>query len=119
MSLTIAKAIETKRDGGKLTKEQIDFFVNGVTDDSWQDHQISAMLMAMFIRGLDDEETASLTLAMADSGEQMDLSELGVKTADKHSTGGEGWASQAERSTSWNLYPVSRSILMLLRQLNR
>lgn len=88
MCLTISNTIETKRDGGKLTKRQIDFFVQGVTDDSWQDHQISAMLMAIFIQGLDDDETAHLTLAMAASGEQMDLSVLGSKTADKHSTGG-------------------------------
>lgn len=88
MNLTISDTIELKRDGGKLSKEQIDFFVQGVTTDSWQDHQVSAMLMAMFIRGLDDDETAALTLSMAASGDQMDLSELGIKTADKHSTGG-------------------------------
>lgn len=88
MNLTISNTIELKRDGGKLSKEQIEFFVQGVTNDSWQDHQISAMLMAMFIRGLDDDETAALTLSMAASGDQMDLSELGIKTADKHSTGG-------------------------------
>lgn len=88
MSLTISETIELKRDGGRLTREQIEYFIQGVTDDSWQDHQVSAMLMAMFIRGLDDDETAALTLAMAASGDQMDLSGLGMKTADKHSTGG-------------------------------
>ena len=79
--------IAKKRDGGKLSAEEIGFFIRGYVVGSVPDYQASALLMAMFIRGLDDEETAQLTQAMTDSGDKADLSSLGT-VAVKHSTGG-------------------------------
>ncbi len=79
--------IAKKRDGGKLSAEEIGFFISGYVAGTIPDYQASALLMAMFIRGLDDEETAHLTQAMTDSGDKADLSSLGP-VADKHSTGG-------------------------------
>ncbi len=79
--------IEKKRDGGKLTAEEISYFIHGYVAGEVPDYQASALLMAMFIRGLDDEETAVLTQAMTDSGDKANLSALGI-VADKHSTGG-------------------------------
>jgi pyrimidine-nucleoside phosphorylase len=77
-----------KRDGQRLSTTDLESFVQGVSDGSWPDYQISAMLMAMFLRGLDDRETSDLTLAMARSGRQLDLSSLPGLKVDKHSTGG-------------------------------
>ncbi len=79
--------IEKKRDGGKLSAEEISYFIRGYVAGEVPDYQASALLMAMFIRGLDDEETAVLTQAMTDSGDKANLSALGI-VADKHSTGG-------------------------------
>ena len=77
-----------KRNGQKLTKQQIEYFVKGVTEGTIPDYQISSFLMAVYFQSLDTEETAQLTLAMAKSGEILDLSNIeGFKT-DKHSTGG-------------------------------
>lgn len=86
--MNIVDLIIKKRDGNKLTKDEIDFFIKGVSDDSLPDYQISAMLMAMFLKGMDDEETANLTLAMATSGDTFDLSPVKGIKVDKHSTGG-------------------------------
>jgi len=79
--------LEKKRDGGKLTREEIRFFIHGYVAGEIPDYQASALLMAAFIQGLDDEETVWLTEAMAHSGDMADLSSLGT-VADKHSTGG-------------------------------
>ncbi|MBQ7957507.1 MAG: thymidine phosphorylase [Clostridia bacterium] len=79
-----------KRNGGKLTKEEIDFFVKGVTDKTIELYHISALMMAIYFQGMDEEETLNLTLAMADSGEKMDLSRIDGIKVDKHSTGGVG-----------------------------
>jgi len=79
-----------KRNGGKLTKEEIDFFVKGVTDKTIEPYHTSALMMATYFQGMDEEETLNLTLAMASSGEQMDLSVIDGVKVDKHSTGGVG-----------------------------
>ncbi|HIT73890.1 MAG TPA: thymidine phosphorylase [Candidatus Fimicola cottocaccae] len=86
--MKILDLIIKKRDGMKLSKEEIDFFVKGVTDGTIPDYQTSAMLMAIYFRGLDDDETALLTIAMAHSGKVFDLSEINGIKVDKHSTGG-------------------------------
>ena len=78
--MNIVDLIIKKRDGGKLSKEEIEFFVNGTTDSSIPDYQISAMLMAIYFQNLDTEETSELTLAMANSGSTFDLSSIeGIK----------------------------------------
>ncbi len=82
--------IQKKRDGEKLTAEEVQIFISGVTDASWADYQITALVMAMFLQGLDAEEAAVLTKAMLNSGEVLDFSDLEMPVADKHSTGGVG-----------------------------
>jgi len=82
--------IARKRDGHALTREEIVAFVRGATDGSWADYQLSAMLMAIFLRGMSAEETAHYTDAMMHSGLVADLSGVGRPRADKHSTGGVG-----------------------------
>lgn len=82
--------IKKKRDGFSLTKEEIDFFIKGYVDGTIPDYQASAFCMAVFYKGMTEEETANLTMAMADSGDTVDLSIFGTLTADKHSTGGVG-----------------------------
>ena len=82
--------LEKKKRGGKLTDEEIRFFVDGFTKGEIPDYQASAFLMAAFINGLDREETVSLTMAMRDSGDVIDLSSIKGVKVDKHSTGGVG-----------------------------
>lgn len=82
--------IKKKRDGGELTKEEIEFFAFGAANGTVPDYQLSAMLMAIYFNGMSKRETAELTVAMANSGDTVDLSGLGAITADKHSTGGVG-----------------------------
>ena len=86
--MNIVDLIIKKRDGGKLTKEELNFFIKGVTDSSIPDYQVSAMLMAIYFQSLDSEETSELTLAMAHSGGTFDLSSIEGIKVDKHSTGG-------------------------------
>ena len=82
--------IRKKRDGGELSTEEIRYFTSEYTNGRIPDYQASALLMAIFIRGMNIRETTDLTLAMAHSGDTLDLSGVDGQTADKHSTGGVG-----------------------------
>lgn len=82
--------IRKKRDGEKLSREEINFFIEGVTSGSIADYQISALLMAIYLNGMDDSEQEILTHAMLHSGNTLDFSDIAKPKADKHSTGGVG-----------------------------
>ena len=80
--------IEKKRDGGKLSYEEINYWINGYVKGEIPDYQVSSLLMAIYFKGLDDEELKNLTLIMANSGDTVDLSEISGIKVDKHSTRG-------------------------------
>lgn len=82
--------IAKKRDGEILTEAEINSFIKGVCDETWADYQISSIIMAMFIRGLNQDEQTFLTQNMLHSGDLLDFSEINKPKADKHSTGGVG-----------------------------
>lgn len=82
--------IEKKKNGEELTKEEIEFIVQGYTDGSIYDYQMSAFLMAVYFQGMTKQETFELTMAMEASGDTLDLSEIKGIKVDKHSTGGVG-----------------------------
>lgn len=93
-----------KRNGEALSDEEIAFFIKGYTDGSIPDYQASALLMAIYFRGMTDKEIATLTMEMAHSGDMLDLSAIKGLKADKHSTGGVG------DKTSLVLTPLAASI---------
>lgn len=82
--------ISAKKSGKELSKEAIEYIVNGFTDGSIPDYQMAAFLMAVCLKGMTRSETLAMTLAMAKSGDMLDLSAIHGKKADKHSTGGVG-----------------------------
>ena len=88
--MNILDIIEKKRDKLELSNEEIKFFVDGYTNGTVTDYQAAALVMAIYLNGMSDEEITALTLAMAESGEVLDLSKLGENVVDKHSTGGIG-----------------------------
>ncbi len=102
--MRIYDIIEDKRNKKALSQEQIDFWIKGVVDKSVADYQSAALLMAIAINGMTDEETYYLTKAMADSGDKADLSAYGDRTVDKHSSGGVG------DSTSFIVIPVMSAL---------
>ncbi|MGP4072391.1 pyrimidine-nucleoside phosphorylase [Piscibacillus sp. B03] len=82
--------IAKKRDGEHLTKEEIQFFIDGYTDESIPDYQASALAMAIYFQDMNEEERANLTMSMVHSGDTIDLSDIEGVKVDKHSTGGVG-----------------------------
>ena len=88
--MTPQELITKKRDGKRLSAAEIEAFVEGVSRNSWADYQTTALVMAMFINGLDQSEQNALTRAMLHSGETLDFSDIDAPKADKHSTGGVG-----------------------------
>ena len=88
--MSIIEIIENKKVGKELSKEEIEFFVNGYTNNEITDYQAAALVMAICINGMTIEEISNLTMAMANSGEILDLKEIAPNTVDKHSTGGVG-----------------------------
>ena len=111
--------IHNKRIGGELTREELEFFEQGVTGGSIPDYQVSALLMAICFRSMTAREIADLTDLMAHSGEMVDLSPIDGFKVDKHSTGGVGdkttlvvapvggWDIPVGRSTSSKRFPDS------------
>ena len=87
--MNIQKIIEKKRDKKILNKEEIDYFITNYTNGNIPDYQAAALVMAIYINGMNEEEITNLTISMANSGDVLDLSELGI-VVDKHSTGGIG-----------------------------
>lgn len=87
--MDIQEIISKKRDKQELSKEEIEYFITNYTNGTIPDYQAAALTMAIYINGMNEKETTNLTLAMANSGEILDLSDLGM-VVDKHSTGGIG-----------------------------
>lgn len=86
--MRIYDIIEKKRDGLALTRKEIKFFIENYMKGTIADYQVSALLMAIYLKGMNDDEVSWLTHAMIESGEKLDLSKIQGVTVDKHSTGG-------------------------------
>jgi len=85
-----SEIIEKKRDGKRLSAKEIKWFIKSLIDNEIDNGQVSALLMAIFFRGMKDEEMFALVEAMVESGEKFNFNHLGSYVADKHSTGGVG-----------------------------
>ena len=88
--MNIIDIISKKRDGKELSEEEINYFITEYTNNRIEDYQAAALIMAIYIKGMNYRETKDLTMAMANSGDILDLSKLGSNVVDKHSTGGVG-----------------------------
>ena len=88
--MNILKIIAKKRDGLELSKEEIEYFIREYTNGNIPDYQASALIMAIYLNGMNSREIKDLTLVMAYSGDVLDLSQFGPNVVDKHSTGGVG-----------------------------
>ncbi len=88
--MNIVDIIEKKKKSIELTGREIKFVIDGIMDGSIKDYQISSLLMAICLRGMNSREIYDLTMAMRDSGDVLDLSKIGCRVVDKHSTGGVG-----------------------------
>lgn len=88
--MRMADLIHKKKQGGALTRDEIDFIVTGYTSGEIPDYQMSALLMAIYFKGMDRNETVNLTLAYVNSGDRIDLTPVKGIKVDKHSTGGVG-----------------------------
>lgn len=88
--MNVLNILAKKRDGKILTKEEIDFFIREYTNGNITDYQAASLLTSIYINGMDDQEITDLTLAMASSGDILDLSTISTNIVDKHSTGGVG-----------------------------
>ncbi len=110
--MRIYDIIEKKKRALTLSEEEIRFFANGVASGEIPDYQAAALLMAICIRGMNEEETFHLTAAIAESGEQIDLSGFGEHTADKHSSGGVG------DKTTLILAPIAASCGVIMAKMS-
>lgn len=90
MTMQMYDIILKKRNGGRLSREEIEFFVLGYTAGKIPDYQVSALLMAIYFKGMSERETADLTMTIVNSGDKIDLSSIKGTKVDKHSTGGVG-----------------------------
>ena len=88
--MRIVDIIDKKKHGEELTKEEINYFISSLVNNVMPDYQTSAWLMAVWFRGMSDEETANLTEAIINSGETIHFGALSKRLIDKHSTGGVG-----------------------------
>lgn len=98
--MNIIEIIEAKKEGKELSKEQIEFWIDNLMKGTIEDYQTSALLMAICLKGFNDDESVYLTQAMLNSGSKLDLSCFGDKSIDKHSSGGVG------DSTSFIVIPI-------------